>query len=322
MNTVLILGARGRFGQAATQAFAGAGWRVLAQARPGKPMPASGSPHITWLAVALTDTTALLNAAQGAQVVVHALNPSDYTNAAWHREARGLLDSSLHLAQTLGATLMMPGNVYNFGTQLPPLLHEGTPQVPDHAKARVRVAMEQRLQQVANEGGVRSIVIRAGDFFGQGQGSWLDRVLVKHLARGVVTLPGARDVPHAWAYLPDLAAAFVRVAERRAELPAFAALHFQGHTLTLGDWVNALQATCGPLRTQPLPWPLLRVLSLLSPTLRSLCGMRYLWVRPHVLDNTALRALIGTEPHTAFPVALRQALHDLGHTPAPQIATA
>ena len=34
-STVLILGARGRFGQAAARAFARAGWQVLGQVRPG-----------------------------------------------------------------------------------------------------------------------------------------------------------------------------------------------------------------------------------------------------------------------------------------------
>ena len=124
-------------------------------------------------------------------------------------------------------------------------------------------------------------------------------------------------MPHAWAYLPDLALTFVRVAEQSGRLPAFAALHFQGHTLTLGDWLAGLQTSAGPLRTQALPWPLLRVLGLVSPTLRSLCQMRYLWRRPHRLDNTALRALIGAEPHTPWNSALRQSLQALGLTRPP-----
>jgi nucleoside-diphosphate-sugar epimerase len=311
MNTVLILGARGRFGQAATQAFASAGWRVLAQARPGKAVPPGASTHTTCLSVPLNDTAALLKAAQGAHVVVHALNPRNYTDTAWTREAPALLETSLHLAQQLGATLMMPVNVYNFGTQLPSLLREDTPQAPDHTKAHVRVAMEQRLQRAAREGAVRSIVVRAGDFFGQGQGSWLDLVLAKHLARGVVTLPGPRDVPHAWAYLPDLAATFVRVAEQREQVSAFAALHFRGHTLTLDDWVSALQVGRKPLQLKPLPWTLMRVLAPMSPTVRSLCTMRYLWQRAHAMDNTRLLALVGTEPHTPFDLAARQALQNL-----------
>ena len=38
-NTVLILGARGRFGLAAARAFAAAGWRVLGQVRPANVAP-------------------------------------------------------------------------------------------------------------------------------------------------------------------------------------------------------------------------------------------------------------------------------------------
>jgi hypothetical protein len=39
--------------------------------------------------------------------------------------------------------------------------------------------------------------------------------------------------------------------------------------------------------------------------------MRYLWERPHALDDTALRALIGSVPHTPLPQALRAALAEL-----------
>ena len=59
--TVLILGAGGRFGAAAVQAFAAAGWQVLAQQRraPAQPLPGL-SRH---LAVDLADTAALAAAA-------------------------------------------------------------------------------------------------------------------------------------------------------------------------------------------------------------------------------------------------------------------
>lgn len=320
--TVLILGAAGRFGGAAAQAFAQAGWRVLAQVRPGRRTPTHAHPAIEWLPQDLHHHTALQQAAAGATVVVHALNPRRYTDAAWQREVPQLAEHAASLAQALGATLMLPGNVYGYGSQLPAQLSEHTPPQPDHTKARVRVALEQHLKDRAQQGGPRTIVIRAGDFFGAGSGSWLDLVLAKDLQRGKLTLPGPLGVPHAWAYLPDLAQTFVRVAEQRERLPAFATLHFQGHTLTLDDWVAGLQGVAGPLRTQGMPWPLLRALGLVSPTLRSLCGMRYLWQRPHQLDNASLQGLIGTEPHTPWPDALHQALRDLGHEPRLQNAHA
>ncbi len=44
-NTVLVLGARGRLGGAVAQAFAAAGWRVLAQRRSGGKAPADAGGH-------------------------------------------------------------------------------------------------------------------------------------------------------------------------------------------------------------------------------------------------------------------------------------
>ena len=50
--------------------------------------------------------------------------------------------------------------------------------------------------------------------------------------------------------------------------------------------------------------------------------MRYLWERPHALDDADLRALIGEVPHTPLPVALRQALDDMKHPAAGRPAAA
>ena len=70
--TVLVLGAHGRFGGAAVQAFAAAGWRVLAQARRA---PSSRAASVEPLAIPLADTDALVRAAAGARAVVYAVNP-------------------------------------------------------------------------------------------------------------------------------------------------------------------------------------------------------------------------------------------------------
>jgi hypothetical protein len=127
---------------------------------------------------------------------------------------------------------MLPGNVYNFGNQLPPVLAETTPFADTHDKARQRIALEASLAEAAGRG-VRSIVVRAGDFLGD-QGTWIDLGFARSLARGRVTHMGPDDIDHAWAWLPDLARVFVAVAEHRAELPAHAVLHYAGLTLTGG----------------------------------------------------------------------------------------
>ena len=119
---------------------------------------------------------------------------------------------------------------------MPLVLSERTAQHAHTRKGKIRVATEGHRQQVAAAGSVRSVVIRAGDFFGSGSGSWFDKLVAKDITRGKMVYPGALDVPTAWAYVPDLAETFVRGATRLLETPKrlapFDVLHFKGHTLT------------------------------------------------------------------------------------------
>ena len=103
----LFLGARGRLGLAAARAFAQVGWQVLAQVRPGARGPALPAiAGVWWMPVAVEDTAALAAQAQGAQVVVHALNPA-YTHKAWREEAPALMEAAIAITRQLRATLML-----------------------------------------------------------------------------------------------------------------------------------------------------------------------------------------------------------------------
>src|SRR5262245_49832343 len=102
----LVLGANGRFGACAVQAFAAAGWTVLAQARR---QPGALPPGATHVAVDMADTAALAAAATSAGVVVYGVNPP-YTQ--WPTLALPLFRQGVAVAQRLNATLMLPGNVY------------------------------------------------------------------------------------------------------------------------------------------------------------------------------------------------------------------
>lgn len=329
--SVLVLGARGCFGRAATQAFARAGWTVLAQRRSPAAPRGAAHPAVRWLDLDVRDTAALAVQARRADVVVHAMNPA-YTNAAWRKEAPEQMQASIAIARALGALLMFPGNVYNFGANMPALLREDTPQRPSNAKGQVRVALERQLQEAAQADGLTSAVIRAGDFFGSGTGSLFDRVLVSKIAEGRMGYPAGLHIPTAWAYLPDLAQAFVCVAQQHALLRGAQTYHFHGYQLTGQDWLDVMTpvarsrgwlAANAQLRVDALPWPLLRALGLVMPTMQSLAETRYIWNTPHALDGSRLEALIGTEPHTPLAQAVQQSLADLlADSPAPVLRSA
>jgi len=318
-STVLILGARGRFGLAAARAFADAGWQVKGLIRPGARAREGFAAHdrITWLTADLHDTAGVVRAAQGATLVVHALNPV-YTHKAWRAQALSMTDAALGITRALGATLMFMGNVYNFGADMPAVLTEDTPQRAATVKGQIRIAMEDQMRR----SGVRTIVIRAGDFFGNGRGTWFDQAIVKDIQKGKFTYPGHAEVATAWAYLPDIARTFVQVAEHRSRLKSFEVFHFRGHTVSAAQWLEAInsiareQAWVGPqsqVRRVAFPWLAIRLGSPFVATWAALMEMRYLWNKAHTLDNRKLLALIGDEPHTPLTEALALTLADLGY---------
>ena len=303
MQSVMVLGANGRLGRALVLAFAAAGWRVIAQLRraPRAPLPAG----VQVVEADALDVPRLTAAGQGVDLIINALNP-DYTR--WATLLPPITAAVIALALATGATLMMAGNVYNFGRQMPPLLNETTPFVANHPKAAQRIALEAALARAAALHGVRSIVIRAGDFLGDA-GTWLDLAMAKGLAKGRFTQMGPADLPHAWAWLPDLAQVFVAVAGRRADLAPHTVLHHAGLTLTGAELQAAVEAALGrPLQRRAFPWWTLRLAAPVVPMFRALLELRHLWQRPHRLDDARLRTLLGTLPATPLPAVVAQAL--------------
>ena len=314
--TVLILGANGRFGLAAAQAFHAAGWQVVAALR-GEPAP--GMPkgvHVVHTPVQQTEQ--LAREAIGAHAVVHALNPP-YTR--WHSELLPLAHAGMDVAQSLGARLYLPGNVYNFGADMPACLREDTPQRAATRKGALRMQLEHELAQRCAQGQLRATVVRAGDFFGGGTGTWLDQAIVKSLRAGRLVYPGPTDRPHAWAYLPDLASTFVALAHRapQACLP-FERFHFPGHTLTGAELLDGIVQAAHDLGLDPgtpwsragMPWGVIRVGALVVPMWRELAEMAYLWSVPHALAGDAIQRAVKPLPATPLSTALRASLLGLG----------
>ena len=255
----------------------------------------------------------VIAAASGAAVIVHAANPPGYQN--WRGLAIPMLASSIAAAKVSGARLMLPGNVYNYGPDAFPLLTETSPRHPVTRKGKIRVEMEEMLRAAASQG-TRSVVIRAGDFFGPFQpASWFKSLMITP-GKPVTSViyPGEFAVGHAWAYLPDLAETFAQVADRERSLPDFDTFHFGGHWIARGvDFAEAARRAGGhpnaPIRHLPL-W--FHLVTPFMAFLREAKEMQYLWRVPVQLDNTKLLRLLGSEPHTPLDQALSVTLRELG----------
>jgi nucleoside-diphosphate-sugar epimerase len=303
-DSILVLGAAGRLGFAAAEAFRSEGWRVSGLVRPGA---AHRAPHGIKI-VETTDRNAAVAAARGMDVVLHALNPP-YTK--WHQMALPHAYAAIEAAETTGATLMFPGNVYNYGRAMPEVLDETTVMQPTTRKGRIRREIEQRLLE-ASERGVRIIIVRAGDFFGGGRGSWFDLVLAKDRTHRTVTYPGPLDCVHTWAYLPDFAGTLVRLAAVRAKLAPFETFGFAGHAVSGREMVAAIAKARGHgIKVKRMSWWLIHALAPIVPLSREISEMAYLWKVPHRIAGDKLDAAIGTVPHTPLDVAVARALRAL-----------
>ena len=299
---IIVIGADGRLANAFAHAAVAAGHRVTGVTRSGRMChPVEG---VAVRAADAMDREALVAACADADMVFNGVNPP---YPAWAKAAMPMAENVVAACRAANARMLFPGNVYNFGEGMPECLTPDTPPRPTTRKGRIRVEMEALFERSGGD----VTVLRAGDFYGGPvPGSWFDLMVAKDVGAGKFTYPGPTDRVHAWAYLPDLAAAFVRLAE--ADLPGFRTYGFEGHTMTGAEMRAGLEkAASRPLRTKGVPWRLLRVVGLLQPMMREVSEMEYLWRVPHHLDGAALEKAIGVVPHTPRDEALATALADL-----------
>jgi nucleoside-diphosphate-sugar epimerase len=303
-RTVLVLGAGGRFGRAAVAAFSDAGWHVRAFVRPNRPAPsASGVDAIEGDAF---DATPVIEAARGAEIIVHALNPP---YPRWRQDLPRHTESVLAAARATGATVMIPGNVYNYGSDMPAILSEETPHHPSTRKGALREEMEQSFRRAAGDG-VHTVILRAGDFIEATKtGNWFDTYVTAKIERGVAVYPGPLNRVHAWAYLPDMARALVALAERDDPVAGFESFNFGGYNVTGAALIAALEThATRTLKVRGMPWFAMHLMAPIAPLIREVLEMRYLWTVPHAVDGSALLEALPAFHPTPLAEALAKTL--------------
>ena len=270
-KTVLILGGSGKIGAHSAAAFRNAGWQVRLYDRKSGDMTA---------------------AAKGVDVIVNGLNPPAYHN--WARLIPQITRQVIAAAEGSGATVIIPGNVYNFGAT-PGVWSENTPQSASSRKGRIRIEMEQAYRA----SGVRTVILRAGNFIDPDHnGDVMSLIYLRAIGKGKITAAGKTDVMQAYCYLPDWARAAVALAELRDRLQTFEDIPFAGHAFTVFDLQQELQQTLKrKIRITRFPWLVMTLTAPFWELARELNEMRYLCNTDHQLDGAKLaRLLPGFEP--------------------------
>lgn len=278
----LILGASGKIGRHARAAFAAAGWQVRCFDR------ARGN---------------MVEAARGASVIVNGLNPPKYHD--WARLIPAITRDVIEAARASGATVIIPGNVYNLdgvGGEW----SESTPHRPPTKKGHIREAMERAYEA----SGVRTLVLRAGAFIEHdGQDDTMALLFMREIRQGKLFIAGDPAAMQAYCYLPDWAAAAVALAEKRMDLAAFEDVPFPGHAFTTEYLRGFLSRELArPLTFSHLPWWLMTALAPFWELARETREMRYLWSLSHTLSGAKLARLLPEFRATPLEEVLRGSL--------------
>ena len=100
----VVLGATGGIGGETALALSRHGWKIRAFSRTTS--PSSDSAAWEWVKGDALDRAGVLAASEGAQVIVHAVNPPGYRN--WAKLVLPMIDNTIAAAKASGARVLLP----------------------------------------------------------------------------------------------------------------------------------------------------------------------------------------------------------------------
>jgi nucleoside-diphosphate-sugar epimerase len=204
----------------------------------------------------------------------------------WSSEFPALAAGIAAAVQGKDVRIVLADNVYGFG-HCDSTFREGSPSQPCSRKGRVRQQVTERLMRLHGQGKVRVAVVRAATFFGPGveQSSVGHSVFASALAGKPTYVIGDPHAAHAFTYVPDFAAAMVRVAFDESAFGRHwhAPSHNGTSLLQFLEQVAALGGQPVKLRAAG-PW-LMRLIGVFQPAMRELIEMLYLHNRPWAFSS-------------------------------------
>ncbi|MCU0308257.1 MAG: NAD-dependent epimerase/dehydratase family protein [Thermoleophilia bacterium] len=294
----VVLGATGGIGGAVVTELLARGRRVRAVTRTPRPVPAGAEAY----AADLTDSDAARGALDGAAVVHHCAQPA---YGRWGEEFPVMNRVVLGAAEAAGARLVFADNLYMYGPIRGPIT-EATREEPESRKGAIRRGLARTLLDAHAAGRVRVAIGRATDYYGPGgTGSLAGAPLFGDAVRDrPVRWPGDPDLPHALAFLPDVARALVTLGERDEALgrawvlPCAPALTPRRFVAMVGEALGR------PVRLKPTGKLAMRLAGIFVPEARELPDIWYQFTTAWVPDGAAFTRAFAPDPPTPHDEAI------------------
>jgi len=202
--------------------------------------------------------------------------------------------------------VLLIGTVYPYGFPNTPLVTESHPREPQTFKGKMRKEQEDILLKAHADGTIQGTILRLPDFYGPGvKASFLHSLFEAAAHGGTANLVGPIDIPHEFVFVPDVGPVTLALAAKPDAYGHW--WNFAGAASTTQRQIAA--EVFSMARKKPklrvAGKSMLRLMGLFSPFMRELVEMHYLMTNPVLMDDRALRHLLGGVHKTPYSEGLR-----------------
>lgn len=309
MNSdVLILGGTGSIGYAFTENLLSKHIPVTLLVR-NRGKAEKLFPNATGLELVegdVQDGPLLKRLAADKSLIFHGIN---YPYPQWFGPMNTATDNVIAAASVSKATILFPGNVYNFGLTHEPIQENSLPQ-PNTRKGGLRVELEKKLAYAARRGQCQVLTLRLPDFWGPNVlNAGIAPIFEGALKGKAMPWLVNADIPHQLVFTKDAADVIVRLWQRGG-WNDYEVIHYGGETVPgMRQWFGEIARLAGTKSTVRVHGKLLfGVLGLFVPLMREVKEMLYLYENTILLDDSKLRKLLPDFKETPMDQALTETL--------------
>ena len=308
MEQASIFGAAGAVGRALARElrFRDISFRAVGRNRARLDEAFGGMRQAEICAADLADPAAAAAAARGADVIFYTVGVP-FTSFDLHPK---LMQVTVDAAVAAGVRrLVVVSSVYSYGVPQTRTVAETHPRWPVSVKGLMRKQQEDIALRAQLEGRLESMVVRLPDFYGPwADGSAGNLILRAALAGKPADWLGSPDKPHEFVFVPDTAPVLLDLASRPDCYGE--AWNFAGPVEISGAEFMTLAYRLLHLepRWRTVGRTKLKIGGLVNPLARELVEMHYLAETPVILDDTKLRAQLGTVQKTPYAAGIEKTL--------------
>jgi nucleoside-diphosphate-sugar epimerase len=224
----------------------------------------------------------------------------------WKQDFLPLIEGVCQAVKGRQVHIVYADNMYAYGEPDAPLI-ESTPPAAKTIKGRVRAQAAEKLLALHGQGGVKTCILRAADFFGPDvDNSAVGAGVIRNVLTGKPAyLVGDPDMAHSLTYLPDQARCMVALG---AEDSAYGEIWHAPTTRnqSIKNFLEgiALQGNYH-LRVRTAGRLMVRLMGLFKPDMAELIEMLYQFEKPFVVNSDKIERKFGLTS-TPLPQALQE----------------